>query len=84
MAATYLFWTLLEQTYTMQEAWRRHHVAMLTQRLAKHLGIIAHSPIIPVIVGSEQRAMAASAALLLRGFHVPAIRPPTVPAGTSR
>ena len=42
------------------------------------------SPIIPVILGSEQRALAASAALLAEGLWVPAIRPPTVPAGTSR
>ena len=42
------------------------------------------SPIIPVIVGSEQRALEASAALLARGLWVPAIRPPTVPVVTSR
>jgi 8-amino-7-oxononanoate synthase len=42
------------------------------------------SPIIPVILGSEQRALDASAALLADGLWVPAIRPPTVPAGTSR
>jgi 7-keto-8-aminopelargonate synthetase-like enzyme len=42
------------------------------------------SPIIPVILGSEQRALEASAALLAEGLWVPAIRPPTVPVGTSR
>jgi 8-amino-7-oxononanoate synthase len=42
------------------------------------------SPIIPVILGSEQRALAASAELLADGLWVPAIRPPTVPPGTSR
>ena len=45
----------------------------------------ASSPIIPIILGSEARALAAGAALLARwGLHVPAIRPPTVPAGTAR
>jgi 8-amino-7-oxononanoate synthase len=44
----------------------------------------ACSPIIPVILGTEQRALEASAALLADGLWVPAIRPPTVPAGTSR
>ena len=42
------------------------------------------SPIIPVILGSESAALAASAALLEQGLYVPAIRPPTVPPGTSR
>jgi 7-keto-8-aminopelargonate synthetase-like enzyme len=42
------------------------------------------SPIIPVILGTERRALEASAALLAEGLWVPAIRPPTVPVGTSR
>ena len=42
------------------------------------------SPIIPVVLGSEERAVKASAALLAQGLWVPAIRPPTVPVGTSR
>ncbi len=44
----------------------------------------AASPIVPLVIGREADALAASAALLARGFHVPAIRPPTVAAGTSR
>ena len=42
------------------------------------------SPIVPVVLGSEERALAASAELLEMGMWVPAIRPPTVPRGTSR
>src|SRR5574341_241284 len=42
------------------------------------------SPIFPVVLGSEERALAAAAALRDRGYFVRAIRPPTVPAGTSR
>jgi 8-amino-7-oxononanoate synthase len=38
----------------------------------------------PVIVGDAPRAVEVSSRLLERGFLVPAIRPPTVPRGTSR
>jgi 8-amino-7-oxononanoate synthase len=37
-----------------------------------------------VVLGDEERAVAASSALLERGLLVPAIRPPTVPPGSSR
>ncbi len=57
------------------------HVA----RVSASLGHVAHpSPIVPIVIGEEDRAVAASAALLAEGLWVPAIRPPTVPAGTSR
>jgi 8-amino-7-oxononanoate synthase len=43
------------------------------------------SPIVPVILGDEQRALDASTRLLdTHGLLVPAIRPPTVAPGTSR
>ena len=42
------------------------------------------SPIVPVIIGAEQAAIEASSKLLTSGLWVPAIRPPTVPLGTSR
>ena len=42
------------------------------------------SPIVPVVLGEEEAAVAAAATLLDQGLLVPAIRPPTVPAGTSR
>lgn len=41
-------------------------------------------PIIPIVLGSENAAMEVSARLQERGFFAPAIRPPTVAAGTSR
>lgn len=44
----------------------------------------AESAIVPLIVYEPSRALAASRALADRGFLVTAIRPPTVPEGTSR
>ena len=41
-------------------------------------------PIVPVLLGSETRALAVAAALNARGLFIPAIRPPTVPPGSSR
>ena len=44
----------------------------------------AESAIVPVVLGTEERALSASAQLLEKGFLVAAIRPPTVPPGTAR
>jgi 8-amino-7-oxononanoate synthase len=59
----------------------------LTRRLAMLVDRVrpGHpSAIVPVIVGDENEAVAASDALAARGLWVPAIRPPTVAPGTSR
>jgi len=44
----------------------------------------AQSPIVPVVMGDEESALAASRFLENEGYLVVAIRPPTVPAGTAR
>ena len=44
----------------------------------------AQSPIVPVVIGEAEAALAASRLLEDEGFLVVAIRPPTVPAGTAR
>lgn len=59
----------------------------LVRRLLGHVVRIrpGHpTPIVPVILGDEEAALAAAATLLDDGLLVPAIRPPTVPVGTSR
>jgi 8-amino-7-oxononanoate synthase len=44
----------------------------------------ATSPIVPLVVGEAEAALAASRRLAAEGFLVIAIRPPTVPLGTAR
>ncbi|MPZ56108.1 MAG: aminotransferase class I/II-fold pyridoxal phosphate-dependent enzyme [Rhizobiales bacterium] len=44
----------------------------------------AESPIVPVILGSAERAITAARLLEEEGFLVAPIRPPTVPEGTAR
>jgi 8-amino-7-oxononanoate synthase len=67
----------------------RARVRELSERLAAglaDLGIAAaaSSPIFPVILGSEERALQVSSQLEADGLLVQAIRPPTVPEGSSR
>lgn len=42
------------------------------------------SPIIPVLIGDEEKTMGLAEALLEEGVFAPGIRPPTVPEGSSR
>ncbi len=72
------------------ESWRRGHlqdlIAYFRQR-AESLNLpLMPSPtaIQPLLIGDEQTAMAISAQLEARGILVSAIRPPTVPVGSSR
>jgi 8-amino-7-oxononanoate synthase len=61
--------------------------AELTATLRRHVDRLqpGHpSPIVPIVLGDERRAVAAASSLLEQGLLVPAIRPPTVAPGTSR
>ena len=71
------------------EPWRverlRANVALFVSELSRR-GVSARgeTPIVPIAVGDERRALGASAALEGRGFFVPAIRYPTVARGAAR
>lgn len=57
------------------------------RRVRKALKIespIPDSPIIPIVLGEAQRALDAAASLREQGLLIVAVRPPTVPVGTSR
>ena len=63
----------------------RGRLGHLVDRVGRAIGVPDHpSPILPVLIGAEEDAVAASASLLEKGLWVPAIRPPTVAPGTSR
>ncbi len=48
------------------------------------LDVRGHGPIVPWIIGTEAEALRVASRLRERGVHAVAIRPPTVPANTSR
>ena len=80
-----------------EEPWRQQRVRQMARHVRRRACEVGFdvpgvgqanspedSPIIPLIFGSEESALSASAELLSRGLLVPAIRPPTVARGTSR
>lgn len=80
----------LETVALPAEAWRAEKLAAVSafaraelNRRGFDTGTSA-GHIVPVLLGTSERAAAVSAALLRAEFHAPAIRPPTVPAGTAR
>ena len=57
----------------------------LARRFTRELGLLrAESAIVPIVIGSSARTLAASNALRESGYLVAAIRPPTVPHGSAR
>tara|TARA_R110002072_G_scaffold542_5_gene4369 strand:+ start:1328 stop:2494 length:1167 start_codon:yes stop_codon:yes gene_type:complete len=77
-------------TLVSEEPWRRQHLAGLIGRFRRGAGQLelplmpSASAIQPLLVGDAVRAVALSERLRASGFLIGAIRPPTVPAGTSR
>ena len=64
---------------------RRHRVRALSRYLRDRLSMPdSDSPILPIVIGENERALALASALQRDGFDIRAIRPPTVPPGTAR
>jgi 8-amino-7-oxononanoate synthase len=65
--------------------WKRiEQFKIETEKKIPNFKIQVVSPIIPIVVGSSERAMALSQYLFEQGIWVNAIRPSTVPEGTAR
>ncbi|KAG9150264.1 hypothetical protein Leryth_009834 [Lithospermum erythrorhizon] len=71
-------------TVSKREMWRRKAIWKRVQDFHALTGITVTSPIISLIVGNEEKALQASRHLLKSGFHVTAIRPPTVAPNSCR
>ncbi|GAB5098378.1 8-amino-7-oxononanoate synthase [Caballeronia sp. HLA56] len=69
---------------------RRKHLASLIEttrgmlKRTRWLPVESKTAVQPLVIGGNDETLALAAALDKRGLWVPAIRPPTVPAGTSR
>lgn len=72
------------------EHWRREHLAQLIAHFRKGAAALglqlmdSFSPIQPIVIGDEAKALLISQKLAERGILIIAIRPPTVPVGSSR
>lgn len=74
------------------EPWRRDHLRALQVRLRQGIAdarlpwtlMPSSTAIQPLVIGSNEDALRVMAQLDQQGVWVPAIRPPTVPAGTAR
>ena len=84
-------YALLESLNVVRdEPERRVRLQVLSSELRARLADAGHqvtqgpSHIVPVQIGGAETALAVAARLQAEGFDVRAIRPPTVPAGTSR
>ena len=73
-----------------QETWRRDKLQQLIKRFrvqANQLGLMlldSNTPIQPIIIGDNEKAIKASEVLFSKGYLVTAIRSPTVPKGSER
>jgi len=69
---------------------RRKHLASLIEttramlKRTRWLPVDSRTAVQPLVIGGNDETLALAAALDAHGLWVPAIRPPTVPAGTSR
>lgn len=80
-------WLLTEKASYLQT--QRDKLMNLTADAHAFLGeigleTVSNSHIIPIVIGTNENALKISEKLRSEGYYIPAIRPPTVPEGTSR
>ena len=72
--------------YLIEQKNKLQGITVKSHDLLKQQGIktTSDSHIIPIIIGSNSETIKVSEYLKSKGFYIPAIRPPTVPEGSSR
>ncbi len=76
---------LIQEDSSIQDSlWQNVHFVKDKLRSLSINTISSESQIIPILIGDAQKAVAISKLLYERGILIPAIRPPTVPANSSR
>jgi 8-amino-7-oxononanoate synthase len=75
---------------SIEENWRREHLLKLSAQLRKDLKedgwdiLNSSTHIIPIVMGSNEKAIRATQFLERRGIRTAPVREPTVPKGTAR
>lgn len=75
-------WLLTEKKEFIEE--QRDKLLKISEYAHQVLKTKSKTHIIPVIIGSNSDTLKVAEKLKAEGFYIPAIRPPTVPEGTSR
>jgi len=82
--------TLRSLKIVEQESWRRDKLQDLIEYFRLRMSALdyrlmpSETPIQPIVIGDNQRALNFSTQLMRKGIQVSAIRPPAVPVGTAR
>ena len=86
VAVHWLCFVLRRIPQMQEERVKVHQLAERFRQALRAAGLKTHgsSNIVPVLVGESTRAVAAAERICEQGYWVKAVRPPTVPAGTSR
>ncbi len=80
-------WLLTEKAdYMMAQRNKLTNLTSDVHKLLEERGFntVSDSHIIPIVIGSNEDTLKVSEKLRSEGYYIPAIRPPTVPEGTSR
>ena len=80
-------WLLTEKSdFIIQQKRKLNNLVYNVNNLFVNKGGASKSKtqIIPIIIGDNEKTLQVSEKLCSLGYYIPAIRPPTVPAGTSR